>query len=370
MKNYDFMNPKQEINTEHYMVNEADYIKEFDHTKIYRSEAFQEAMKSFDITDKMTRAVLLSVNEADQNAVMTSLANKLYQHIVDKVDDIDFGTIPLSKGDVTKIDNYDKLTDCINIIAEILQQYHQSTESIETVATALQNIIDRTDMFTKAYKLNIEMPIIIYNTMVLSVVSSVSYMISACIEFIKAGDNQGFQIALDKAALSKTMNNVLFKDLARFNKICGSGEFDKAMNYVINQNTKNLTGWDMYNIGSVAMILGILLLIIPLIRELIFFFYYSRCKVADYFEAQASLLTMNAYNIENNLTRGDKEKKEIANKQKKIADKFKKIAEAIKIKNKTGEAKSQNDIKKLDSKKYKQDEVLDHIPDSSNSVLF
>ena len=370
MKNYDFMNPKQEINTEHYMVNEADYIKEFDHTKVYRSDAFQEAMKSFDITDKMTRAVLLSVNEADQNAVMTSLANKLYQHIVDKVDDIDFGTIPLSKGDVTKIDNYDQLTDCINIIAEILQQYNQNTESIETIATALQNIIDRTDMFTKAYKLNIEMPIIIYNTMVLSVVSSVSYMISACIEFIKAGDNQGFQIALDKAALSKTMNNVLFKDLARFNKICGSGEFDKAMNYVINQNTKNLTGWDMYNIGSVAMILGILLLIIPLIRELIFFFYYSRCKVADYFEAQASLLTINAYNIENNLTRGDKEKKEIANKQKKIADKFKKIAEAIKIKNKTGEAKSQNDIKKLDSKKYKQDEVLDHIPDSSNSVLF
>ena len=369
MKNYDFMNPKQEINTEHYMVNEADYIKEFDHTKVYRSDAFQEAMKSFDITDKMTRAVLLSVNEADQNAVMTSLANKLYQHIVDKVDDIDFGTIPLSKGDITKIDNYDKLTDCINIIAEILQQYHQSIESIETVATALQNIIDRTDMFTKAYKLNIEMPIIIYNTMALSIVSSVSYMISACIEFIKSGD-EGFQIALDKAALSKTMNNVLFKDLAKFNKICGSGEFDKAMNYVINQNTKNLTGWDMYNVGSVAMVLGLLLLIIPLIRELIFFFYYSRCKVADYFEAQASLLTMNAYNIENNLTRGDKDKKQIASKQKKIAEKFKKIAEAIKIKNKTGEVKSQNDIKKLDSKKYKQDEVLDSIPDSSNSVLF
>ena len=369
MKNYDFMNPAQTINTEHYMVNEADNIKEFDHTKIYRSEPFQEAMKSFDITDTMTRAVLLSVNEADQNAVMTSLANKLYQHIVDKVDDIDFGTIPLSKGDITKIENYDQLTDCINIIAEILQQYHQSTESIEVIASALQNIIDRTDMFTKAYKLNIEMPMIIYNTMALSIVSSVSYMISACIEFVKSSD-QGFEIALDKSALSKTMNNVLFKDLAKFNKLCNSGEFDKAMDFVINQNTKNLTGWDMYNVGSVAMVLGIILLIIPLIRELIFFFYYSRCKVSNYFDAQASLLTMNAYNIENNLTRGDKEKKEIAGKQKKIAEKFKKIADAIKIKNKTGEVQSQKDIKKLDSKKYRQDEVLDSIPDSSNSVLF
>ena len=369
MHNYSFMNPVKDIDTSFYMVNEEDNINDFDASKIYRSKAFTEAMERFDKEDLMTRKILLSVNEADQNVVMTSLANKLYEHIVDKVDDIDFGTIPLSKGDVTKIDNYDKLTECINIINDILQQYNQSTESIEIIATALQNIIDRTDMFTKAYKLNIEMPIIIYNTMALSIVSSVSYMISACIEFIKSGD-EGFQIALDKAALSKTMNNVLFKDLAKFNKICGSGEFDKAMNYVINQNTKNLTGWDMYNVGSVAMVLGLLLLIIPLIRELIFFFYYSRCKVADYFEAQASLLTMNAYNIENNLTRGDKDKKQIASKQKKIAEKFKKIAEAIKIKNKTGEVKSQNDIKKLDSKKYKQDEVLDSIPDSSNSVLF
>lgn len=369
MKNYSFMNPVQEYNTEHYMVNEADNIKEFDHTRIYRSPVFQEAMKSFDITDTMTRAVLLSVNEADQNAVMTSLANKLYQHIVDKVDDIDFGTIPLSKGDVTKIDNYEQLTDCINIIAEILQQYHQDTNSIETVATALQNIIDRTDMFTKAYKLNVEMPIIIYNTMVLSVVSSVSFMISACIEFIKSGD-EGFQISLDKVALSKTMNNVLFKDLAKFNKICSSGEFDKAMEYVINQNTKNFTGMAMYNLSSIAVFLGILLLIIPIIRELIFFFYYSRCKVSDYFEAQASLLTMNAYNIESNLTKGDKDKKEIANKQKKIAEKFKKLANTIKVKNKVGEANSQKDIKKLDDKKYKQDEVLDSIPDSSNSILF
>ena len=369
MKNYSFMNPVQEYNTEHYMVNEADNIKEFDHTRIYRSPVFQEAMKSFDITDTMTRAVLLSVNEADQNAVMTSLANKLYQHIVDKVDDIDFGTIPLSKGDVTKIDNYEQLTDCINIIAEILQQYHQDTNSIETIATALQNIIDRTDMFTKAYKLNVEMPIIIYNTMVLSVVSSVSFMISACIEFIKSGD-EGFQISLDKVALSKTMNNVLFKDLAKFNKTCSSGEFDKAMEYVINQNTKNFTGMAMYNLSSIAVFLGILLLIIPIIRELIFFFYYSRCKVSDYFEAQASLLTMNAYNIESNLTKGDKDKKEIANKQKKIAEKFKKLANTIKIKNKVGETNSQKDIKKLDDKKYKQDEVLDSIPDSSNSILF
>ena len=214
------------------------------------------------------------------------------------------------------------------------------------------------------------MPIIIYNTIVLSIVSAVSYMISVCIDFIKSGSDQGIQISLDRVALSKTKDNVLFKDLEKFNKICSNGEFDKVMDYVIANNTKNFSGMAMYGAASVAVILGAMLLIIPLIRELIFFFYYSRCRIADYFDAQAALLTVNAYNIENNLTQDYKNKKEIVSKQKKIADKFKKIADTIKIKSRTGEDKSQKEIKKLDSKKYKQDEVLDNIPDSANSTLF
>ena len=133
-----------------YMVDEASIIKSFDYSSIYRSKQFNEAMNYFDIEDTMTRSILLSVNEADQNVVMTSLANKLYSHIVDKVDDIDFGTIPNSKGDITKIDNFDKLVDCLNIISDILQQYNQDTSPVETVNLAIQNMIDRTDMFEKA----------------------------------------------------------------------------------------------------------------------------------------------------------------------------------------------------------------------------
>ena len=187
MRHYDFMNKEEQITdrSDIFVADESSEIKSFDHTKIPRSKTFTESMKYFDIEDDMTRNILFSVNEADQNTIMVSLANKLYSHIVDKVDNIDFGTIPLSKGDITKIERYDQLTDCIAIIAQILEQYHQDTKPIETVATALQNVIDRTDMFTKAYRFNIEMPIVAYNTIVLSIVSSVSYMISGCIEFVK-----------------------------------------------------------------------------------------------------------------------------------------------------------------------------------------
>lgn len=355
------------------VVDESETIKDFDYKSIYRSKPFTECMNTyFDTEDKLTRSVLLSVNEADQNVVMTSLSNKLYKHIVDKVDDIDFGTIPLSKGDITKIDNYEELTDCINILSEILQQYNQDTSQVDVVSEALQNMIDRRDLFTKAYALNVEMPMIIYNTIALSIVSSVSYLISSCIEFIKMNDNQGFNIAVDAVGVRKSRECVLFADLKKFNKICSNGDFDKAMDYVISQNNaKNFIGFDTaFGVSSAAIVLGILLTIIPLVRELIFIFYWSRVKVSEYFEQQANLLIMNSYNIENNLSRNDKDKKEIARKQKKIADVFKKIANKIKVNIKSGESKSKTETKKLDSKKYKQDEVLDSIPDSSNSVLF
>lgn len=346
-------------------------FKQFDYTAIARSKAFTEAMNTyFDNSDNKTRNVLLAVNEADQNSVMISLANRLYNHIVEKVDDIDFGSIPLSQGDITKIENYDKLVDCVNIITEILQQYHQDITPAATVNTAINNMVDRKELFTKAYKLGTEMPIIIYNTIVLAIISSTSFLISSCIEFIKSSDGEGFDVALNKTGLVKTKDCLLFEDLAKFNKLCASGEFDKAMDYVMKQNTKNFAGLSMYGVGGAAIVIGIILLIIPIIRELIYFFYYSRTRVADYFESQATLLTMNAYNIESNLSRNDKDKKEIANKQKKIADFFKKLSNKLAVESKAGADKTKKEIDKQNKEKLKIDDVVDSIPDSANSVLF
>ena len=373
MYTYTRPNPTQDYGASFtgYMVDEASLIKSFDYNSIHRCKPFIEAMDYFDKDDDMTRAILLSVNEADQNVVMTSLANKLYSHIVEKVDEIDFGTIPNSKGDITKIDNFEDLLDCINIISDILQQYHQDTTPVEVVNLAIQNMIDRTDMFTKAYKLNVEMPIIIYNTITLAIVSSVSYLISSCIEFVKLPEDKGFEIAMDKVGAAKVKEAMLFDDLKRFNKICADNSFDKAMDYVIKQNASNFAGGTfVFGVSSSIVLIGIILSIIPLIRELIFFFYYAKAKISDYFETQSSLLMINAYNIENNLTRDPKQRKQIVEKQRKVADIFKKVSNTLKVNLKTGEKKSIDETNKLDKQKYKHDEVLDSIPDSSNSVLF
>ena len=395
-----------------YMVDEASIINDnIDYSSVYRSKEFTECMKYFDNTDTMTRKVLLTVNEADQEIMMHALANKLYGHVVNKVDDVDFGTIPNSRGNVEKIDHYEQLTDCINVLSQVLQAYNQPVQQVDTVSIALANIVDRKDLFMRAYKLNAELPIITYNTMVLSVVGATSLLISSHIEFIKMADNKGYDIAFDKASRIKSQDKLLFRNLENFNKMCSSGDFDKTMEFALRGNVnlksaKHESGEIQdeaagITIGSIAatlnsiptaitgaigtaattvaahpVIVGIvgtilgLIFLIKVIRWLIYYFYYSRTKVSDYCEVQSALLYMNATNVQNSLTHDEKERKKIAEKQSKIAKFFSDLADKIKVKDRTAEAKASSDTTKLDNEKFKYNEVIDGIPDSSNAALF
>lgn len=385
-----------------YMVDESSTYKDFDYHSIPRSREFNECCKLFNIEDERTRKVLLSVNEADQNVIMQSLASKLYQHIINKIDDVDFGTIPMSKGDITKIQNYEQLTDCLNILNQILQNYHQDVTPVDTVNITLQNMIDRKTTFMKAYQLNVEFPIVVYNTITLSIISAVSLLISSHIEFIKMADNKGYDIAFDKASRNKSKDKLLFNQLVKFNKMCSNGDLDKTIDYAMKNNIKSkheaMEVQQEVNIGAAAasvaskvpvvgtsiagffgahpiiagigaVILGLIALIY-LIRALVYYFYYAKVKLSDYFDEQSSLLYMNATNIENSLTRDDRKKADTAKKQKAIADFFRKLSDKLKVKDRDAEDKARKDIKKSDEEKLNIDDVVSDIPDSANATLF
>ena len=138
-------------------------------------------MEHFDINDDYTRKTLLSINEADQNKVLESLTSKLYQSIMDKVDDIDFGSIPDSKGDITKIENYDKLLETISVIKSILVEFRQDTSIVDTIQLSIENVQERKDLFMKGFMYGLDLPVIMYNTIVLSIISATSLIIATSI---------------------------------------------------------------------------------------------------------------------------------------------------------------------------------------------
>jgi hypothetical protein len=321
----------------------------------------------FDCDDRETRRAMITINENDQNEVLKSLTSKLYDHIVNKVDDIDFGSIPDSKGDISKIEKFDQMLDCVDVIRTYLIEAKQDTSNnIDIIDEAIENLAERTDVFRKGFSFDVEFIMVTYSSLALAVVSSISFMITSAIEFIKEPNSDSFTITVDKVALQKTQNNLLFNNLKKFNASCKKGEFDKAMDYIFSSVDKKIHESISVASGVVAgvAIAGILMNIIPIIRELIFFFYHSRVKISDYFETQADLLQINAYNIQSKPNLDTKSKKSIADKQMKIVVAFRKIANTFAIDSKQAELKATKDLQDS-KKKYKVEDLVDSKPDSA-----
>lgn len=337
---------------------------------LYRDPVFNKAIvEYFNISDDRTRKYLLSLNEAGQNSVLMSLTSKLYDKIVEKCDDIDYGEIPNTKGDITRLSKYQSMKETISIMHDLLSEYKQDTGPVDELSVALSNIETRKDLFERAFRYNSELPIAMYNNVVLGIITGISYMIATCIEFIKDPGAENFRIALDKTAYAKTKDHLIYSTLKSFNKTCSNREFDKAMEAVLKASTRNFAGSAV--IGGIAFgILAVILILIPVLRELIFLFYYLRMRVSDFFDIQAELLQMNAYSIEANNTLDKEQQKKIMAKQLKYVEKFKKLSNAFAIDVKKAEVSSDKEKKSDDETKMLINDI-DGIDKSSNvSALF
>lgn len=321
----------------------------------------------FDCDDTETRKIMISIDEADQNAMVNSLTSKIYDHIVKKVDDIEYGTIPESEGDITKVEKFEQTIDCIDCVRKYMIEYKQDTKMIDEIQLAIENIKNRKDVFERCFKLQIEFGMVVYCNLVLMVEGTLHLLILSTIEFIKNPGNDNFSATVDKVKMNKTKSGLLFNNLEKFNKSCKKGEFDDVLSYIISKSEKHFMGSTSMAVAGGIAIGGLVLNIVPIMRELIFYFYSTRTSISDYFETQADLLQMNAYNIEHNVTNNVKAAKDIAAKQMKLVTKFRKVANFVAIDNKQAEKNTTKEISNS-AKKYKVDELTDERPDSALST--
>ena len=316
----------------------------------------------FDITDRDTRKYLLSLDEEGQDQLIVSLSSKLYNMIVAKVADIDYGKIPESRGDITKIPNFAQLVECDQTMRDILVQYKQDTTPTDIIFEAIENLKDSRDMWEKAYNIKCEMPVVFYNTIALSIVSGVSFLISGSIDFIKDPTNDSYQAVLDTNGYIKSKDYLLFKSLKDFNTSYKKGDIEKAMKAVMNADraVKEQSAVNEFEVtviiaGVVATVslISVLKLILPILQELVALLYCARQNVSDYFDVQADLLMLNAENVKLSVTKTPSEANKIYKKQMKIANTFKKIANKLAVKIKSSEKEAKKLVEKENNTNYR-----------------
>ena len=313
-------------------------------------------LEYMDMTDYDTAMPLFNLNEAEQNTFLISLTTKLYQMIVNKIDDVDFGDIPNSKGNIRQYSKYKQLRECVETLNNIFIQYKENTQPVQVLDNALSNLENNADIFMAGYAGDIPMIKMTYETTALGVIQGIGFMIATCIEYVKTPRKEGLEITLKKTGIRKVKDHLVYENLIKFNDACRTGDLEKALRPLIKNKVKNFA--DVLTALHVIIALGVLVAaIIPFVRQLVYFFYASRVRMSTYLDAQADLLEMNATELRNNDTiQTVDDKNRVIARQLKIAKLFHNTADKIAIDSKSSENQATKDLA-TDKKAYKLDDV-------------
>lgn len=328
---------------------------------------YEIVSENYHLEPYIIRQKLFVFSETKQQSVLENLATNLYKNIVDKVDQIDFGTIPKSKGYIEKIDNYDKLIECLNTLNDLIKSYNQPTTLVDIIYNAIDNLKSRSHMFNQAFNLNIQLPIIIYNTTVIGIVSGITLLINTCVEYIKDNKSESIQIAFDKVSYRKSKDHVLFTSLSTFNDACKNNTIDKTVTCAIKNNLKavkesyetplnedilaigasligSLPGLAIVTIATVVALPIFIKLILYTIRNITYYYFNMSQSISDYFASQAEFLQINAENLKYRDQFKDNEamRKKVYDKQMKWVQRFRDISNKFMIK----DTKAQKDTEK------------------------
>lgn len=301
---------------------------------------------------RQTNMFLYSLSENGINSTSDKLVTYLYKTAVEKYQYIDFDNIAASKGDITRFSGYETVKSTLDTLESLKQraginEFKELDIIKETVTQLEKNKVE----LAKAYLQNVDMVVVLYNTMVYSVVASTSLLISTMVEYLKTPGGD-LQIVLNTTT-KKNKDYLLIDSLANFNNAVRKGELTKLFSSIQNKH-KFIGVVEIATVGAVAF-LGCLVVIVPIIRSAIFSVYDLRMSTADYLLQQAEFLRLNSEVVQNNSTMSALDKKKVIKKQLETVKKLEKLAGKIEVKFEDADKKG----KKENSKRVATTEVQD-----------
>lgn len=281
----------------------------------------------------MIRA-LESTEKAKLDNVMVS---NLYKSTIDKAH-IDFDSIPETKGDITKYKGYPIMMETLTTIETLASKNNVKIDEIEVIRTAISHLRAYQGIYQDGFALRKTFIELQYNTLVLACVEATTSLVTSYMDYLKRIDTIEFTIIKNRT----NNGSHCIEILRQYNNSVKTGEYQKFLNAIV-KNKEGFVGMDTAMIGMV--IAGGALAIVPLLRELIFYFYYTRMKASEYLELQAMMLEINRTHIES-MNMNPKKKKEILKKQEQTMNKMLKLSEKIKVSQKVAKVKSMEEVKK------------------------
>ena len=270
--------------------------------------------------------------------VNSALVTSLYQSMLQK-DSVDFGQIPDSRGDVTKFKGYETMRESMRIVEELAQKQGVKVNEVAVVNDALDILVAHRNHLEKGFQLDKEFIILQYNYIVLACMTITSAPVASYVDYMKRVDRTEL-VLQTQASPSVTL---LLKDVQMFNQQSKSGKYGQSLKAMVDNGKENFIGAD--GVSLAFLTIGAAALIVPLMREMVFVFYYSRMRVSDMLDQQAKFLEVNRQSVEA-LSASAKERNAILKRQSNQIEKLRRMSDRIKVDYTMSDNKAKVDIVK------------------------
>ena len=253
--------------------------------------------------------------EATLNPVGRSkMIQKLYADIISK-SNIDYGKIPLSKGNLTAYEYYDNITQSLDTLNSLLEGHN--VEELTLLNNLHNMIVSCRGDFEFGFRFDIEFIKLTYNTMVMTIHEMINLCIVSYVDYLKEVKQVDY-----KFKTLKRSDRAVVKSTRDFMKSYEKGEWTKLMLH-FKKNSSNFIGTLLAATASMSIptgvaatggvILGVVALLFS-IRTLIYLYYSSAMKMNQYLKIQPEFLKVSIENAsDSNLTSLEKQKRMLSN---------------------------------------------------------
>lgn len=273
------------------------------------------------------REYMQSMSKDDIHQINGTLVQKLYSTIIERKD-CDFGDIPDSKGDITKCKYYKSTVESLDVLSELMVKNEISTMDVDIIKEAISNIKKYKASFELAFSLKQDYLILFYNTIVMATIDATSMVIADYMNYLVGPEQSRYDSV--KSRIVNSRGRISIDNLQRFNNEVKVGHFDTMVSSLNDAQRKNFTG-AITGVVVAGVVITAIISVIPITRELIYFYYRSRVKLADYIDMQADFLELNKLGVQASSNKSAQQKKEIIKKQEKIILKCRRRADKLKI---------------------------------------
>ena len=270
------------------------------------------------------KTYMQGMDKNDIHQINGTLVQGLYKTILERKD-CDFGDIPDSKGDITKCKYFKSTQESLDVLTELMVKNNIPTTEVDIVKDSVTNLKKLRPIFERGFQLKQDYLILFYNTTVMAVIDATSMLIADYMNYLLGPEQSRYDRM--KSRNDKGRGRVSLSNLQRFNEEVKVGHFDAMADYLMDAQKKNFTGTGVVIAGTVILAM---VSIVPITRELIYFYYSTKVKISDYLEMQADFLELNKLGVQAS-GKSAQQKKEILKKQEKIILKCRRTADKLKI---------------------------------------